>query len=478
MRAMQLAQMRTMQEILLQPMNPEAPVSDIEAELQALGVQTEKVKTFMQRLNETMSQSPKPHTVQQMMAFTPAQVQAMETDAGWNVSDASLLRICMGSSQHPYVFQTPGAGAMEKPLLLTLQSKEGPSLVKVEKGGIQQEVSGRLQHRRDKITEYFPPPTFDEDIRHAPFRSNNRLRIKVVKEIEDVCGDLYPDKEERDVILGSIQLLCGPPDHNQDWNYYWTHSNKLDKKKHKGAAIGDLEKARRNPHAYGCHGSAMEGQMRPARPQRTVKRPSIQASTAHEQETEARDEEKEKENTGNSPLKGGGVDNSDLAGLLKESELLTKAAQLQAQVDAMRAQAERDKQTKKKQQAEAKKAEKELKEAEKGGKKGGKRSSKHSNQTGGKNKKQKGEKEPPCVDQETEEKETEEQDDEEALSEYEQQRLLTMEFNEQWLAFLENTAAAGCKVLKENEAREILKVDEASGPAEARCVLNSYLIAI
>ena len=65
--------MRAMPEVLLQPMNPAAPVSDIEAELQALGMHTEKAKAFMQRLNESMSQSPQPHTAQQVMALMSEQ---------------------------------------------------------------------------------------------------------------------------------------------------------------------------------------------------------------------------------------------------------------------------------------------------------------------------------------------------------------------------------------------------------------------
>ena len=69
-------------------------------------------------------------------------------------------------------------------------------VVKREKGGVREEVSGRLTGRRAPLLEYTPPytplPTFDEECRSNPFRSFQRLRIKIVKEIEDMCGDLYP----------------------------------------------------------------------------------------------------------------------------------------------------------------------------------------------------------------------------------------------------------------------------------------------
>ena len=31
-------------------------------------------------------------------------------------------------------------------------------------------------------------------------------------QIEEVCGDLYPSKNEREVILSAIQAFCGPPE--------------------------------------------------------------------------------------------------------------------------------------------------------------------------------------------------------------------------------------------------------------------------
>ena len=456
-------------------MNPDAPVSDIAAELRALGMDDKKVTSFMQRLDESMSQIPKPHTAQHLLPFTPAQVQAIESGAGWSSADGSLLRICLGSSSHPHIFQTtspePGANNIT---VLALSSEVKPeSAFKVEgKGGILHEIAGRLQSRRDDITEYFPPSTFDEDVRWAPFRSNSRLRLKVVKEIEDMCGDLYPSKHERDVILRSIQAFCGTPDHSPSWDYYFTQTNKWDKKKHKGAAISDLEKARRDPRAYGCHGTAVEGQMRPARPARASAPSSALPQPPSTKVTEQKSEkENQMENTSNEDQKDAEKEekdaekekkkNDDLADLREESSLLEEAEKLQKQVDAMRARAAHEKQRLKDAQKDAK-ADREAKakaerEAAKANQKGPKRASQRGSQNGegeAKKKKKKSEEAAP-------------------LSEYEKQRLATMEMNGQWLAFIEKSREAGCKILNEAQAREMLEVD--AGDCEDRCALNSYL---
>ena len=58
------------------------------------------------------------------------------------------------------------------------------------------------------------------------------------------------------------------------------------------------------------------------------------------------------------------------------------------------------------------------------------------------------------------------------LSDYEIKRLETMEQNKQWLAFISATDKAGCKILTEDQAVEML------GCEDSRCVLNSYLVAI
>ena len=90
-------------------------------------------------------------------------------------------------------------------------------------------------------------------------------------------GDLYPDAEERKCILGTIQIFCGPPSTRVagqvagHWDN-WKEEIGKDKKpiKHKGAAVGDLERARRHPSAYGVTCRAAEGGVRPPRPIRNI----------------------------------------------------------------------------------------------------------------------------------------------------------------------------------------------------------------
>ena len=60
--------------------------------------------------------------------------------------------------------------------------------------------------------------------------------------ILEVCGDLYPDATERAVILGAIEDFCGPPSSGSA--LHWDMWRDLaTKKRHKGTAVSDLEKA-------------------------------------------------------------------------------------------------------------------------------------------------------------------------------------------------------------------------------------------
>ena len=90
-----------MMEILLQPMQPNAPLADIESELEALGVAHEKVSTFMMRLKESLP-STLTHTVQMVMAMTSDQIALIEGAADWTFAESASLRICLGSASHPY----------------------------------------------------------------------------------------------------------------------------------------------------------------------------------------------------------------------------------------------------------------------------------------------------------------------------------------------------------------------------------------
>jgi hypothetical protein len=83
-------------------------------------------------------------------------------------------------------------------------------------------------------------------------------------QVYDVCGDLYLDAIEKKVLLEAIEKYIGPPSAGKHW-YSWKDELGT---KHKGAAISDLEKARRDPVAWGVSNKCVPGRMRPSRPVR------------------------------------------------------------------------------------------------------------------------------------------------------------------------------------------------------------------
>lgn len=89
-------------------------------------------------------------------------------------------------------------------------------------------------------------------------------------QVYDVCGDLYPDSDERAVILSAIEKYIGRPSAGKHWNTWKDEGGK----KHKGSAISDLEKARRDPAAWGVSAKCVPGRMRPSRPVRRAQEPA------------------------------------------------------------------------------------------------------------------------------------------------------------------------------------------------------------
>ena len=111
-------------------------------------------------------------------------------------------------------------------------------------------------------------------------RSHSDIANCNLLQIEEVCGDLYPDRNERKTILGAMQAHYGPlvlakvkvneTAHFDNWIG-------IDKKKHKGCSIGDLEKARLDPASYGVTGIAVLG----SRPERPLRQPSPITNVPH-----------------------------------------------------------------------------------------------------------------------------------------------------------------------------------------------------
>ena len=94
-------------------------------------------------------------------------------------------------------------------------------------------------------------------------------------QVEAVCGDLYPTDAERRIILSSIQAYCGPPQPTKLYLpkgeiAYFNNWKCGDRIKHKGCAVGDLERARRDPSSWGVSGVANHSGERPARPNRFI----------------------------------------------------------------------------------------------------------------------------------------------------------------------------------------------------------------
>lgn len=65
--------MRSMQEMLFQPIRPDAPLSNLEAELCALGVAEDKVFAFTHGLIVSLGESPDPHIAKEVMLMALAQ---------------------------------------------------------------------------------------------------------------------------------------------------------------------------------------------------------------------------------------------------------------------------------------------------------------------------------------------------------------------------------------------------------------------
>lgn len=96
-----------------------------------------------------------------------------------------------------------------------------------------------------------------------------RLLSCCLRQIREVCGDLYPSSHERSVILRAIEALCGPPISLNSIGHWdnWTSEGK----RHKGSAVSDIEKARLKPHSFNLEFPFVDySGVRPAREHRVL----------------------------------------------------------------------------------------------------------------------------------------------------------------------------------------------------------------
>ena len=269
---------RTVAESLFQAADPSMPLSDLAAELVAMDPgKATKVQHWQEHLARA-----KQSTVGDLLKLTLSQLETLGREA-----DTLFMKqvcICIGSMCTPHVFargtpshdQRPTPETDDNMDMLPATAAVGlTAKSEVTKGGTLTEVAESLKERRPYMypDAYFPPQSFD--IYHNAIRTgeDKGLRMLIVQEIEEVCGDLYPSMNERSTILTAIEQFVGLPANGGHWDN-WRIKNAEINKKHKGAAISDLEKARRKPSSYGVSGRCVPSRMRPARPRRSSAPPS------------------------------------------------------------------------------------------------------------------------------------------------------------------------------------------------------------
>ena len=430
---------RPMMEILMQPIPPSTTLADFGVELKVAGMQTQKCDSFLSHLS---IRAPTSSSVAHLLEMKVDDVKTIETASEFGQCESLLLRTVLGSVTHPFQFaQEPAAGTDENKAMNKTGAHSINMMMKSSgaKGGALSAVSGELTTRREPIDSYYPPPEFDMEAMGSQTRNIKRLRVKVIKEIENYTGHLYPSKEEKDIVLTAVQALCGPPDGGKSWNYWYSSEAGGAVMKHKGMAISDLEKARRDPGAYGCHGTAVEGQMRPARPVRPVPLLSRNLQTP---DTNSRTSDFESAD-GQGPQVATNILGNDEE--QPESELLAQARAQADRVAQLRLDADEQKKATAQRKKEDQAAKKQKKAEEQAAAKEAKGAAAKA-QPKGKAPLAKKRKHSP----DGEAPEAQAPEDEAELSDYERKIKANVISNNQWLKFLDDVSQKNCKILTEN----------------------------
>ena len=419
--------------MLMQPMPSSTSIDDLGHELTHHGMQAEKCNHFLTALRTAAPSG----VIAQLLEMKEDKVKNLEEASRFTTHESLLLRVLLGSTAHPFKFAIEVQQVQPAVAALTAgdenktpENKNSLFNEPKPKGGAKKAVSGELQHKREDIKEYYPPPEFDKHMRGSLTRNFSELRRLTIKEVEDYCGHLYPTKEEKDIMLAGIQMLCGPPDCGPSWNY-WTSTENGRVMKHKGMAISDLEKARRDPCAYGCNGIALEGQMRPARPVRPVPVLAFMATpAAGSYPTSAQPAPQV------SPHEVSDEDAHDNDRAMSEAEILAEANRHKLEVAQLQEEKIKEKKDKKEFEAAKRKAKKEEADAKKKEEADAKRKAKKpetdARKTGAKRQRTKG---------------LEKEDDAAQISEYEKNRNATKQANGAYLEFLDKVSEKECKIL-------------------------------
>ena len=382
------------------------------------------------------------------------------------------LCIVLGSSMAPHLFapvqrlfQSNGRGwsngvGGESDVVAGQSDAEGETTMKLEggkyKGGILTAKAECLEQRRTPLIpgSYHVPSSFDAYHHSVPRSEESGLRKLIVQAMLEMCGDLYPDSNERSVILGAIELYCGKPGIGAR-GHHWDNYRDVHRKRHLGSAVSDLHKARVTPAAYGVTAHCVPGRIRPVRLARAVSS-NLNPAACLPPHT------KQFALTHHPPAAGAGANNQDQehthvalrsadaadydvddcnADLVSEEDLLKKVEDMKAALNTLQ-----EKQGEKKaekaaaaQVARAEKAEKAAaaKEAKAAKKKGASAPEVPTKETRSA-KKQKG------------------NNGDADLCDYEKQRQQNIIVNQQWMSFIDATGQAGCKILDEEVAQEAL----------------------
>ena len=419
--------------MLMQPMPSSTSIDDLGHELTHHGMQAEKCNHFLTALRTAAPSG----VIAQLLEMKEDKVKNLEEASRFTTHESLLLRVLLGSTAHPFKFAIEVQQVQPAVAALTAgdenktpENKNSLFNEPKPKGGAKKAVSGELKHKREDIKEYYPPPEFDKHMRGSLTRNFSELRRLTIKEVEDYCGHLYPTKEEKDIMLAGIQMLCGPPDCGPSWNY-WTSTENGRVMKHKGMAISDLEKARRDPCAYGCNGIALEGQMRPARPVRPVPvLPFMATPAAGSYPTSAQPAPQV------SPHEVSDEDTQDQDRQQTEAQILQEANRKKEEVAQLHEARVEEKKAKKEREAAARKVKADAKKAEADAKKAAKKAETDAKKTGAKRQRTRQRTEGP-----------EKEDDAAQISEYEKNRNATKQANEAYLEFIDKVSEKECKIL-------------------------------
>ena len=285
-------------------------------------------------------------TVAQIVTMTSQEVQAMAFQQGLTQDDIANFKVILGTLAAPHMFE-------KKPLPLSSDTSD----VSKKKGGRIEHLSAQqLAIRRPRLDpeEYHLPAPFDAHRIGSADRQEDQLRACIVKESQDMCGDLYWDADERKVILDKVTAVCGPPG-----NKYGSWDNWRDEhgKKHKGTAVNDVERARSNPAKFDVTRFAIEGP-RPPRPLRALPPLRKRTSNLARPAGIANDADQTGSgDTGETNVSGGDADaNDDDPDLLSTQELVKQVKEAEAKLKAVKEAAKQKALLVAKQRAERRKA--------------------------------------------------------------------------------------------------------------------------